>query len=145
MKEVQIENTVTVTHYQAADGTLFKDEKQCQEYEESAYGVLAGKLSHAIVGDVSKAYKEFNGCDECYCQFIVPQNEQDIDTINHIYMMFEGKHEKAEKLFADFSDIGKPLLWCYRHDCSAIDWVWFYKLEDEIKNLTLGKFGLIEC
>ena len=54
-KVVTREVKETFTGWEAIDGTFFDDKAECKKYEESAKGVLRGKLAKLIVN------KKYNG------------------------------------------------------------------------------------
>ena len=57
MKEITKERVQKYTVYQAVDGTEFSLKEDCEQYDNSAKGVLRGKLKDLIVND------EYNGWD----------------------------------------------------------------------------------
>ena len=49
MKKIYESEVVYTTKYQAVDGTVFDDEKECEKYENSAIGVLNTKYKKILV------------------------------------------------------------------------------------------------
>lgn len=49
MREIQVEEKRYILKYEATDGTIFLNPEECKKYEESAKGVLEGRLSKLVV------------------------------------------------------------------------------------------------
>lgn len=136
MKEITKELITCIPYYQAFDGTEFKDEQECIKYEESAAGVLLEKVSHFTLSkDIQNEMDE--STDSLY-RAILPTKTEHIDALNQLYFMYGGKN-KSDAKFSK-SDIFKPILLGIRIWDSKIDWLWFYKVEDFVKEVTANKF-----
>lgn len=138
--EEVIERTVKDTHisYKAIDGTLFTDENECRRYEETAEAVLLAKLSEIQIKEIS--------CDDLFesgegvYRVVIPTNEKHIDTLNQLWKLNGGASQ--DKLIFDSSYINTVVLVGVRIYDSKIDWIWFYKLNDVIDDITSSKYKL---
>ena len=87
MKEITKEKVQKYTVYQAVDGTEFNDIKECKQYEESALGVLRGKLKPLIVNDQYDCWALLGGNEDNKCLAIKMSTEQDVDTVLQNYYL----------------------------------------------------------
>ena len=87
MKEVTKEKVQKYTVYQAVDGTEFNDIKECKQYEESALGVLRGKLKPLIVNDQYTCWALLGGYEDHKCLAIKMNTEQDINIVLQNYYL----------------------------------------------------------
>lgn len=127
--------------YQAWDGEEFNTAEECDKYEQSAASVVMARLEDCLI---AKNYDNeiFDCGDDNQYKTAVPLTEEDIHTLNQLYFMFRGSG-KEEPLFS-YDEIGTPIIIGYRITCHSYDWVWFYKLNSVIKELTDGKYKLVE-
>lgn len=142
----KIENKVTrevvetTIVYQAADGTEFLEEKQCELYEQSAACVLLAKLKDCTIAEGWE-----NECidsnDENIYHTVVPTTQEHIDTMNQLWFMHGGKDTVKPK-FSE-KDFKTVILMGTRHYNHKLDWCWFYKLDEVIAEITADKFVLI--
>jgi len=77
--------------FKAADGTIFKNAEECEKYENSAKGVLKAKLSKFTIkkGDECSIFNV--GCGDNAVWVCEPKTEADIDVINQIGMLYNGR------------------------------------------------------
>jgi len=147
MKRVEVNREITETvvdvFYEALDGTRFISESECRKYEESALGVLLGKMSKfSINNEIESEWFDCN--DENKYKCVLPATEEHIDILNQIWKCFSGSN-KDDLKFSQ-SDINTPVLVGYRFCCSyELDSVWFVKLVDEIANITDNRFTIKRC
>lgn len=89
MKEITKELTTITKHtvYQAVDGTEFTQKEECVKYEESALGVLRGKIKKFVVCEPKDAWIFMGGYDDHQVIAIKPQTEADVDTILQWYYL----------------------------------------------------------
>ena len=129
------------TVYQAWDGEEFNTAEECDKYEQSAASVVMARLEDCLI---AKNYDNeiFDCGDDNQYKTVVPLAEEDINTLNQLYFMFTGRG-KEEPLFS-YNEIGNPIIIGYRITCHSYDWVWFYKLNNVIKEITNGKYKLVE-
>lgn len=66
MKEITKEHTKVekYTVYEAVDGTEFNTREECQEYDNSAKGVLRGRLKELIVNDKYDGWELMGGNED---------------------------------------------------------------------------------
>ena len=143
MKKVdkEITHVEHKTVYQAWDGEEFNTQQECERYEQSAASVVMARLEDCVI---AKNYDNeiFDSEDENQYKTVVPKTKEDIDNINQLYFMFGGKC-REEPLFS-YDEISTPIIIGYRITDCYYDWVWFYKLNGAIKELTDGKYKLVE-
>jgi hypothetical protein len=137
-KEVKKEIIETITIYQAADGSEFNDAEECKKYENSAAGMLICKVSDFSLGEVSNIMDE---SDESIYKFVIPTTQEQIDTLNHLHKLFGGRN--LDTLFFTSDNLNRPILMGYRTYNNEIDWCWFYRLDNIVKDLTQDKFILM--
>ena len=138
MKTVKI--TSYYEAYEAYDGEVFNSAEECRKYEESAYGILAHRLSSAIMAkDINSDI--FDTSDESQYDFIIPTTQEHIDAINQIYFLFGGHSTK--KPIVKLEDCNQPILWGHTFCGGNIEWAWFYKINDVIKECTNNQYKVI--
>jgi hypothetical protein len=92
MKEVIIETSIKTTKYQAIDGTQFLSKEECRKYEESAKCVLLTKYRPMVLNSVTENELFKGAGSEEYSMDIVKiDNEQNIDTILQLYILYHPK------------------------------------------------------
>lgn len=134
MKEIKetVTTETTVTKYQAFDGEKFASADECHKYENSAAGVLLGKIDVFTV----KADCPFEPDESDVNKYkaVIPRNQHDIDVLNQLWKLYGGKNE--ENLKFDGTYIKSLIFIGYRFDYSdpgELDWVWFYDLKSLVK------------
>lgn len=139
MKKIEVKKEVINYQYEAADGTIFGDADECRMYEESAFGVLRGRLAKIATTFASEC-DIFNGAgsDENDAFVVIPKNEDEVKTIQQIVYMksYGDKAAVAEKVA-----IGKVLLVTFSYDN---DGVWITDLGKLIDSATKGKYEVVE-
>ena len=106
MKEITKERTKIekYTVYQAVDGTEFTQKEECEKYEESALGVLRGKIKRLTVCEPQDAWTLMGGYDDHQVIAVKPQTEVDVDTIlqwyylEHSYILEDFRKSERERL-----------------------------------------------
>lgn len=87
MKEIDVEQVITVRKYEATDGTLFNYRADCQTYENSAKCVMLSKYVDLIV----KTDTEYNiygaGSEEYKIDIIKLKSIDDIDLILRLWVL----------------------------------------------------------
>lgn len=143
MKQVEkeIPHVERRTVYQAWDGEEFNTQQECEKYEQSAASVVMARLEDCVI---AKNYDNeiFDCGDENQYKTVVPKTKEDINNINQLYFMFGGKC--IEKPLFSYDEISTPIIIGYRITDCYYDWVWFYKLNGVVKDLTDGKYKLVE-
>ena len=87
MKEVTKERVQKYTVYQAVDGTEFNTREECQEYDNSAKGVLRGKLKDLIVNDKYNGWDLMGGNEDNAIIAVKVPTEADIDIVLQNYYL----------------------------------------------------------
>ena len=101
MKKLEKDLITKYTVFQAVDGTEFSQKEECEKYEESALGVLRGKIKKLTVCEPQDAWTLMGGYDDHKVIAIKAHTEADIDTIlqwyylEHPYILEE--HRKSER------------------------------------------------
>ena len=140
MKEITKVKESYYKAYEAYDGEIFDSAEECRKYEESAYGILAHRLSSAIVAkDIKSDF--FDTSYENQYDFIIPTTQEHIDAINQIHFLFDGQANR--KPIVKPEDCDQPILWGYRRCNSNIDWAWFYKISDVVKECTNNQYKVV--
>lgn len=137
MEKVEKERVVKYVVYTATDGTEFFEESECRKYENSAAGMLLGRLM-----EFSKPCENFeiDGSEENIYRIAVPTKQEHLNTLNQLHKMFRGVTD-CPSLFTE-KDLKYPIAVGYRTYEGALDWVWFYKLNDWIKRITDNSFEI---
>lgn len=138
MKEIKKKEEVKTvnyrTVYEAWDGTVFECAEECTKYENSATAVLIATLKDAIVNNDASADWFDEGSENEY-KVIVPKKEEHINTLNQLWFMYGGKDNFDNPKFSE-ADIWHPILMGYRIYNGGYDWLWFYKLVENVEMLT---------
>lgn len=108
MKEIIKERTKVekYTVYQAVDGTEFDFKEDCERYDNSAQGVLRGKLRPLIVNDEWNGWDLMGGNDDNQVIAVAVPHESDIDIIlqnyycDHPWILQDSNVARKEKLVA---------------------------------------------
>jgi hypothetical protein len=89
MKEVTKErtNVEKYTVYQAVDGTEFNTREECQAYDDSAKGVLRGKLKELIVNGKYNGWDLMGGDEDNAIIAVKVPTEADIDIVLQNYYL----------------------------------------------------------
>lgn len=137
VKETKKEITDRITVYVANDGTEFTREEECQQYEDSALGVLYSKLKEITIAE-EVSYEADDGSDNLY-NCIVPQTQEHLDVMNQIWALL---HPEQTSKLPIFTELRVPYLIGYRFCNGKFDWIWFYDLNKIVKDVTKGKFNI---
>lgn len=108
MKEIIKERTKVekYTVYQAVDGTEFDFKEDCERYDNSAQGVLRGKLRPLIVNDEWNGWDLMGGNEDNQVIAVAAPHESDIDIIlqnyycDHPWILQDSNVARKEKLVA---------------------------------------------
>ena len=89
MKEVTKERTKVEKYivYQAVDGTEFNTREDCQAYDDSAKGVLRGKLKELIVNGKYNGWDLMGGNEDNAIIAVKVSTEADIDIVLQNYYL----------------------------------------------------------
>ena len=138
--EREVTQTVTDISYNAIDGTMFSNEDECRRYEETSEAILLGRLTDIQIKEVC-CDDLFESSGEGVYRIVVPRVEEDINTLNQLWKLNGGATSK--ELVFNKSDLQKVILVGIRFATNdKIDWIWFWRLNDVINNITDGKYVL---
>lgn len=127
-KQIEVKSFKTV--YVAADGTEFNDKEECRKYDESALGVLKGRVKKLAtkVSNEADLLGSGNGDDESWV--IIPKSADEVALIRQLLSLMGMKAEHTEFLE---SQIGKVIWLTQSYDQ---DYMWFDTLESLTKRVT---------
>lgn len=120
MREVKRTRTIEeVTGYEATDGTYFTTKEECKKYEESALGVLAGRITKYRIGETTIYGLLDEGSDDCGVDiYRIP----DADAAQSIaqYVVLQTRDNTYSTMFDKY--IGKEviIMWGYDHDWAGV-------------------------
>ena len=145
MKEVKEEIKKEVvdvhTYYEAVDGTKFINKEECVKYEDTVCCVLMARAkAFAIATEEEHSINPFNEGDDNNYIMLLPQKQEDIDTLNQLYVL-PREGVSAVPCFTK-EHIGKPILMGYRTYENNLEWSWFHDMQKAIDVMTGGKFEL---
>ena len=89
MKEIKKERTRTETYieYEAMDGTIFNDRKECENYEQTIECIALARYNKLVVSkDHTSCYLFGIGCDDDHIDVVKVHSQDDIDTIIKAWM-----------------------------------------------------------
>lgn len=96
MKQVEIEKTTKVTHYEAIDGTTFTTKEECVRYEESAKCVLLSRYKGMIVKQTNEDAFYKAGSDEFELDMVKLKDSSSINIIMQLYYYYNtGEYAKS--------------------------------------------------
>lgn len=124
MKKIEKEVvTKVVEGYMAMDGTMFQEQEECAKYEQSARGVLRGRVKKLVFNEGTEDCILFTGSPDNKVWVCRPMTEEDIDAIKQLYMLCGGREEQLLRLDGQ---VGKVVLvtWDYEDE-----YMWFDTLE----------------
>ena len=106
IKETRREIVETHTYYEATDGTVFNSQEECRKYENSAFGVLRGRVSTLIVGKKANAWDLMGGYDDNVVVAVAMSKEEDVNTVLQMlylespHLMDEAYESRRKKMEA---------------------------------------------
>lgn len=126
--------------YVAVDGTEFRNEDECRAYDNSAYGVLKGRLANmAILKTTECDLYNGAGSDDNKAYVVIPEDEEEVKTIQQLaYLKVYG--EEYKKKYADMVAVGKVLVVTISYDD---DGLWITDLGEMVSSATAGKFKVV--
>jgi hypothetical protein len=140
MKKIQIEVKSVKYVYEAVDGTQFDSEDECRTYDNSAYGVLKGRLANiAILKTTECDLYNGAGSDENKAYVVIPKDEEEVKTIQQLaYLKAYG--EEWKKKYSDMVAVGKVLAVTIAYED---DGLWITDLGEMVSSATAGKFKVV--
>lgn len=112
IKEVKREIVESYTYYEATDGTVFDCKEECRKYENSALGVLRGRVSKLIVSEKTNAWDLMGGYDDNDVVAVAMSKEEDINTILQM-LYLEVPHLTSEGFESRRKEIEATILKAY--------------------------------
>lgn len=122
-KQIEVKSIKTV--YVAVDGTEFNDKEECRKYDESAIGVLKGRVKKLAV-KVTNEWTAVGGDEDHEVWIVVPKKAEDVVAIGQLLALY-GNSQNTDELD---EQIGKPVFLMWNYDQ---DYVWFKTLESIVK------------
>ena len=84
MKEIQVETKSLKTIYRAVDGTDFTNKGDCEQYEQSARGVIMGRFKRLVIAETNE-WELLRGDDEHGVYALKIESQTDIDIVLQAY------------------------------------------------------------
>ena len=138
-KDIQVTNHIT--QYEAADGTVFTTQEECQKYEESAAAMLLAKLKDC---EITRAMDTqwFDCSDDNEYRTLLPTTIDQIDAMNQLWFMHGGCNQEEAK-FTE-KDLDTLVLMGVRYCNSQLEWCWFYKFDYIMQQMTNDKYTIVK-
>lgn len=127
-KQIEVKSFKTV--YVAVDGTEFNDKEECRKYDESALGVLKGRVKKLAVRVSNEEDLLYSGGGDNESWVIIPKSADEIALIRQLLLVMGLKMERTEELE---SQIGKVIWLTQNYDQ---DYMWFDTLEALTKRVS---------
>lgn len=127
------------TKYEAIDGTIFNDENECIRYEKTSEAILLSRLNDIQINEIN-CEDLFESSGEGVYKVIVPTDIGYINTLNQLWKLNGGS--SREDLLFNECDINSVILVGIRRCGSKIDWIWFWKFNNVVEEITLGKYKI---
>lgn len=99
MKEISVEQKTYITKWEAADGTQFDSNKECEKYENSAKCVVLAKYKDFVIKESDEYHLFGVGNEDCQVDIVRVPDEKAIDAIFQTFCFFrdwvsdEGKED----------------------------------------------------
>lgn len=127
-KQIEVKSVKTV--YVAVDGTEFNDKEECRKYDESAIGVLKGRVKKLAVKVTNEDDLLHSGGSDNESWVIIPKSADEVALIRQLLLVMGLKMEHTEELE---SQIGKVIWLTQNYDQ---DYMWFDTLEALTKRVS---------
>lgn len=126
--------------YEAVDGTQFDCEDECRAYDNSAYGVLKGRLAKMTILKMTEC-DLYNGAgsDENKSYVVVPKDEEEVKTIQQLAYL-KSYSEESKRKNADMVAVGKVLVVTISYND---DGLWITDLGEMVSSATAGTFKVV--
>lgn len=103
MKKVTLKKEIEEVKFQANDGTIFNDEKECKIYEESYLGILKAEYAKMEKVELYESeFLKFTGSDDYLISIVKVNTDKDIDTLLKLNLYFSswtrGNEEKINEI-----------------------------------------------
>ena len=98
MKQIIIERTVKDIRYEAIDGTVFNDSKECEKYESTAAAILNSRYRKLVKATVTE-YNMFKAGSDAYTiDLVILQDEEDVQTVLQMLCLNNSYYSKSENI-----------------------------------------------
>lgn len=125
MKEIKIEDITYHYVYEAADGTQFDDKQECIVYENSAIGVIKGRIKEFCIKETTEDDLFHAGSCDNEVWVCVPKTLDDIDKIRQFLLITGNSEERVNRLKDD--QVGRVVFVYIGYNN---EWSWFRTLDD---------------
>lgn len=88
MKQINIKEEISVTYWEACDGTRFKERIECERYDNSAKALLLSKYNSIKVKSCMESDIFGCGCDDNLIEIVKIKTQHDIDIIMQLLGIF---------------------------------------------------------
>lgn len=96
MKQITVERTVKDTRYEAIDGTVFTDSKECEKYENTVYAILNSRYKK-LVKAATTEYDMFNtGSEDSTIDLVRLQDKEDVQTVLQMLCLNNNYYNRPE-------------------------------------------------
>lgn len=107
MKKITLKKEVVIEEvkFQANDGTIFNDEKECKIYEESYLGIL--KTEYAKMEKVElyeSEFLKFTGSEDYLISIVEVNTDKDVDTLLKLNLYFSSWMRNNEEKINEVKD-----------------------------------------
>jgi len=138
MKKIErkIQNESVVVEYEANDGTVFYEAGECENYEKTCICAIKARLKQIAI-KMDTECDLLDGSDETMMYVVQPKSDADLFVIQQALSYHSSNN--AERVSGD--DIGRVLLVGFTYND---DYVFVMKLDDIVKNITDGKWSVVE-
>lgn len=138
MKKIErkVQDEKVIVEYEANDGTVFSDASECDKYEKTCICAIKARLKQIAI----KAESEdclLDGSCETMMYVVQPKSDADIFVIQQA-LSYQSSNN-AERVSGD--DIGRVLLVGFTY---GDEYVFVMKLDEIVKNITDGKWSVVE-
>lgn len=131
----------TIITYEAIDGTIFTDVNECKRYESTAEAILLSKVNDFKINEVD-VDSILDGGEGIY-KVVVPESLEHIEILNQLWKLYGGEH-KQNLLFNEFDLYTIILVGIRFYDAAKVDWIWFYRINEVINNITKNQYTVIK-
>ena len=136
METKKIEKVTFDYVYVASDGTEFDKQEQCEKYEKSATGVLAGRVKPLVVFEGSEDEVCGCGCCDNKAWVVVPKSEADLNAIKQ-FILCKGSWQADYVEPLTDEAIGKPIILYFGYEN---DECWFDTFDRMLGRVCFGQF-----
>lgn len=105
MKKVTLKKEIEEVKFQANDGTIFNDEKECKIYEESYLGILKAEYAKMEKVELYESeFLKFAGSEDYLISIVKVNTDKDIDTLLKLNLYFQSWVRNNEEKINEIKD-----------------------------------------